>query len=285
MNDAPFIHDAPNANAEPQRAVFICIPAYGGQLALETHLSCMALAPALYQHGFGSVSSGASYPEASEARNLLTTIWYDTIPTTHMLTVDSDMGFAPDLIMDMLALDMPLVGTVYRHKDDKVSWVGSGLPMPGTFSQVTEKNPIVAGKFLQIEGSGFGITLIRRDCIDAMLAKFPECIDDRIGQHPARSQWLAPRGIKRVLRLFEPIWHPERGRLSEDLSFCSRARAAGIPVMASIGHDVEHVGRKVFSGNFMQHALECEARAHFPAGTPIDTSLSTGTPPTEQVTP
>lgn len=254
-------------------SIFICVPAYGGQLSLETWLSIAALTPELYRRGIGNLASGGSYPEPSEARNLLTTIWYDTIPTTHMLTIDADMGFTPDLVLDMLALDVPFVGTVYRHKDDEVAFVGSGLPIAGHFSAHTAKLPIRNGKFLEVEGCGFGVTLIRRDCIDAILAKCPECIDEKAVMHPGAKQWLMPRGIKRLLRLFDPVYHPERGRLSEDISFCSRARAAGIQVMASIGHDVEHVGRKIYAGNYLKHALECEARAHFPPGVTLDTSL------------
>lgn len=265
--------------------LFIVVPAYKNILSLNTYLSCMALAPALMQNGIGYLASGASYPEPSEARNILTTIWYDTVPqTSHMLTLDSDMGFNPDLILDMLALDVPLVSTVYRHKADEVTWVGSGLPLEGYLGAATRAG-LVKGKFIELEGSGFGITLIRRDCIAAMLEKFPECSDERCATHPAHAHILGPRGIKRVLRLFDPVYHPERGRLSEDISFCTRARAAGIRVMASIGHDTTHHGDKIYSGNFLQYALEHEARAHFPPGTNLQSSMTAGPTPAEKVTP
>ena len=57
-----------------------------------------------------------SYAYVGEARNALLTHWYDKSDSTHLLFVDADMGFEPQLIADMLALDKPIVGVIYTKR-------------------------------------------------------------------------------------------------------------------------------------------------------------------------
>ena len=52
-----------------------------------------------------------SYAYVGEARNALLTHWYDKSDSTHLLFIDADMGFQPQLIADMLALDKPITAS------------------------------------------------------------------------------------------------------------------------------------------------------------------------------
>lgn len=267
-------------------SVFIFVPAYGESITTTTFLSIYATVMTLAQMGIATKIMAESNPEISEARNIVTTIWYESIPTTHMLMVDADMGFEPKLIVDMLEVNEPLVGTLYRKKTEEVGWAGSGYPMDGMLSKVAGAH-LHPGNFLEVEGVGMGITLVRRDCIANMLAKLPAIEDYTISNaNCARGDGLAARGIKRLIRCFDPLHFPERGRLSEDLSFCVRHRMAGGKVWAAIGHDITHVGRKAYTGSFLQHQLQCEARSLFPTDAKMDTSLQIEMPlATEQVIP
>ena len=78
-----------------------------------------------------------------------------------------------------------------------------------------------------VEGVGMGCTLIRRDVITAMLEKMPEIVDTRINLHPAK-ETLQGAGANRLIRAFEKLDIPERGLVSEDISFCIRAKQCGI---------------------------------------------------------
>jgi hypothetical protein len=170
------------------------------------------------------------------------TIWYDTMPnSSHILFIDSDMGAAPELITDMIMFDEPIVGCIYPQRKLPLSWAGSG-----TGSTATERR----GDFMEVEGVGFGCTLIRRDVIAAMIEKYPEMIDTRLHLHPA-GETLRQTGTNRLLRFFEKLDLPERGVVSEDLSFCIRWRNAGGQVWAAIGHKISHVGPYDFAARYL----------------------------------
>ena len=166
------------------------------------------------------------------------------------------MGFAPDLVTDMLLFNEPLVGAVYPQRKLPLSWAGSG-----TGASQTERR----GDFMLVEGVGFGCTLIRRDVIAKMIEKYPELIDTRLHLHPA-GETLRGAGTNRLLRFFEKMDIPERGIVSEDLSFCIRWRECGGQVWANIGHKMSHVGPHDYSGRYLDVV---ETQANTPPMEPI----------------
>src|SRR5262249_34139906 len=90
--------------------VFCAVPAYGQVMMTGTVSSLMALQRTMQQHSIDGGFGTLSYPDIVEIRNIFLSIWYDKIQTSHMLFIDADMGFSPQLIMDMMAFDKPLVG-------------------------------------------------------------------------------------------------------------------------------------------------------------------------------
>ena len=246
---------------QQRTTIFVYVPAFGDMVSTTTSLSILELSTALNRADIPAAVTMVSNPELSESRNMATTLWYDSIKTTHMLMVDADMGFAPDLVLDMLAVNEPLVGTLYRKKrDDAVLWAGSGFPMDGNLSERAGKQ-LHPGRsnFLAVEAVGMGVTLIRRDCITAMLEQEKAFSDPHIHGHCPQDVELQQRGARRLIRCFDPIYISGRGRLSEDLSFCYRHRACGGHVWAAIGHDVTHIGKKAYAGSFLDHQLQIEA--------------------------
>jgi hypothetical protein len=113
---------------------------------------------------------------------------------------------------------------------------------------------------MEVEGVGMGCTLIRRDVVDIMLAKMPELIDTRLALHPA-GDTIRNAGSSRIIRAFEKLDIPERGLVSEDLSFCIRWRQCGGKVWAGIGYRISHVGPFDYSGRYLDtvEALERQA--------------------------
>lgn len=222
--------------------VFIAIPAFGQIITATTFLTTHALRAHLGSKGIGGGITTLSFPDIAELRAMFTTIWYDSMPqSSHILFIDADMGFPPELVTDMIMFDEPLIGTIYPQRKLPLSWAGSG-----TGDSVTQRR----GDFMEVEGVGFGCTLIRRDCIAAMIEKYPELIDTRLHLHPA-GETLRQTGTNRLLRFFEKMDLPERGIVSEDLSFCIRHRNAGGKVWAAIGHKISHVGPYDFAARYL----------------------------------
>lgn len=242
--------------------VFIAVPGFGQIISATTFLTTHALRAAMSAKGIGGGISTLSFPDIAELRSMFMTIWYDTMPkSTHMLFIDSDMGFPPDLVIDMLLFDEPLIGAIYPQRKLPLSWAGSGTGTP-----TTERR----GDFMQVEGVGFGCTLIRRDLVTTMLEKMPHIVDNRLALHPA-GETLRQAGTNRLIRAFEKVDLPDRGIVSEDLSFCIRWRECGGECWAAIGHRMSHVGPFDYAGRYLD-AIEqaSEPIAGMEAPAPMD---------------
>jgi len=227
--------------------ILIGIPAYGSTVSLATFDSTHLLLQALMTKGIRGGIGSISYPEVSEARNVLLTSWYDGTDASHLLFVDADMGFAPQLVLDMMMFNEPMVGAMYSKKVLPVQWAASGLG-----EDFTERR----GDFMKIAGLGMGCFLIRRDVVDRMMEAMPDLSDTRVETHSAKHMLMKGR----ILRFFDPLDDPKTGRMSEDLSFCYRWREkCGGEIWAAIGHDVEHVGLFSYTANYLRHITEKEA--------------------------
>jgi hypothetical protein len=168
-----------------------------------------------------------SFPDIAELRSMAMTIWYDTMPTCRVHAVHRRRhGICARLVTDMILFDEPLIGAIYPQRKMPLSWAGSG-----TGATTTERR----GNFMLVEGVGFGCTLIRRDLVTKMLEKMPELVDNRLALHPA-GETLRNAGTTRLIRAFEKLDLPERGVVSEDLSFCLRWQKCGGQTWASVGH-------------------------------------------------
>jgi len=222
--------------------VFIFVPGFGQIVSAATFLTTHALRQHLFEKGIGGGISTMSFPDIAELRSMALTVWYDTQPQVdYLLFIDSDMGFPPELVTDMILFDEPLVGSIYPQRKMPLSWAGSGTGAP-----TTERR----GGFMLVEGVGMGCTVIRRDLVTRMLAQMPELVDTRLSLHPA-GDTLKQAGTTRLIRAFEKLDIPERGLVSEDLSFCIRWQRCGGQTWASIAHRISHVGPFDYSGRYL----------------------------------
>ena len=232
--------------------MMIFVPAFGGIVNAATFMTTHSLRDNLTAKGITSSLSTLSFPDIAELRSMVTTIWYDTMPTSeYMLFIDSDMGFAPEVVNDMLLFGEPLVGAIYRQRKEPVSWAGSGTGQP---------NAERRGGFMEVEGVGMGCTLFKREVITAILQKYPELSDDRIDLHPAVGI-IRGSGANRLIRAFEKMDAPERGIISEDLSFCIRWRNCGGRVWAAVDKKISHVGMFDFEGCYLDHLMQQNQQA------------------------
>ena len=102
---------------------------------------------------FGGFSS-LSFPDIADLRNVFLSVWFDGIKASHLLFVDADMQWEPELIFDMLVADKPLIGAIYPRKRNPISWVGLAPFTPPAAS---------GGNLLELESLGCGVMLIRRN--------------------------------------------------------------------------------------------------------------------------
>ncbi len=227
--------------------VFVFIPSFRGQISAVTFETSHRLMSGLMAKGIPASIASYSYFDIAELRNMVLSVWYDTMPgSSHILFVDDDMGFAPELIHDMLAFDEPVVGAVYPKRCAPRQWSGSGI-------EAAEYRP----GFIEVEGIGGGCLLIKRDAITQMVEGYPELVRPYMTLDDMKNA-----GGTRTLSFFDQMI-TEEGKVSEDFSFCRRWRALKggneKVVWASVAYELQHVGPWIFSGCFAKER-DAEAR-------------------------
>lgn len=220
--------------------IFVALPAFGYVNCAHTTCSLFNLAATLTMRGIGCGIGTLSCPDIADARSIFLSLWYDKLEAfTHILFVDADMRFLPDLVADMIVFNKPVTGVIYRKKDDKAAWVGEFINGPQN----------VENGFIRTEHLGFGIILISRDAIEAMIHKYPELVFDVPDGSKLHSNDFGPHKLNRVLRFFTkiPMGHTD---MSEDYAFCHRWLKTGGEIYANVAHEIGHVGLKTYTGRF-----------------------------------
>lgn len=229
-------------------SVLIAVPTYKNQLTSTTFLTTHALTNLMRSKGINGGVTAISSPDIEWVRNFFLTYWYDKQPQySHLLMVDDDMGFMPDVVIDMLLFDEPVVGALYPKKTYPVQWAVSGL-----------ENPETRGPFLEVEGLGCGCFLIRRDAIATMIEKMPHIVDERV--NAIGHEFMQKEGFNRLIRAFNCIEDEKKGRVSEDISFCRRVRECGMKVWAATHHKMVHVGPHEYAQTYSEWAAAESAK-------------------------
>jgi len=224
--------------------VFVFIPSFRGSISSTTFETSHRLMSSLMAKGIPASVGTYSWPDIAELRNMILSVWYDTMPgSSHLLFVDDDMGFPPELVLDMLTFNEPVVGAIYPKRSISRIWCGSGV-------EAGEYRP----GFIEVEGVGAGVLLIQREAISRMTERYPELIGDYM-----TIDEMAVIGAKRTLKFFDCIEMPT-GKVSEDISFCRRWRAIGGSVWANVAYEIQHTGPYTFSGCFAKER-DAEAKA------------------------
>lgn len=219
--------------------LFIAVPSFGHVVYSQTAVSLFALVQQLTLREIKAGISALSFPDIADLRNVFLSVFYDAIDATHILFIDADMGFEPELIFDMLAADKQIIGAIYPQKKYPLNWVGSAL----------DPQPLPENGILELEGLGCGVMLIRRDAITQMIEAGNVEIDEDM-ESTALSSMLEPHGVKRLIKAFDKVTTETGRKLSEDFSFCYRHRKSGGKVYAAIEHTLMHVGPHIFTARY-----------------------------------
>lgn len=252
--------------------VFIALPAYGQNVMSTTTSSLLTTQRMLQANGWEGGFGTLSYPDIVEIRNIFLSIWFDNMPqSTHLLFIDSDMGWPAELIQDMINFSVrgnhPLVGAICPKKKLPIEFAGR--------AKVGDAK--VVDGFMEVNGIGGAIMLISREVVTAMLAKFPE-IDDRITvKNHAAKAILDTQNCTRLIKAFNKV-HINGEEFSEDLSFCHRWNDCGGDIWANIMHEITHVGLYEYKGRYYDqikdHIRPAEGMA---VASPLVPLLSPGT--------
>jgi hypothetical protein len=208
-----------------------------------------------------------SYASVDLARNVMASYVLEMRQFTHLLFVDADQGFSPDLVFDMLQFDRPVVSVVgprrsvsfeqlWRKARQISSWrklESLSLDYYQDFVTEGDNRIAVVEGFVKVRGNPTGVMLIKREVIER-IAQLPGMIT------PDFEPLVADGLSGRLVQCFRPMLLPDNRMLGEDLSFCRRwTEDCGGEIWASVAHAITHVGTMPFKGRFADRFEGLEA--------------------------
>jgi len=214
--------------------VHICMPCYGGMMTEQTFMSFIKWGNTCRQLGIDwTVETMTNESLISRARNTLTAKFLNTPESTHLMFIDSDIGWEPWHLLVMLNARKDVIGGLYPMKSLPVKWCVNGIP--GKESGTPEDPNIV-----EVSKTGTGFLLIKRD------------VFEKLNQHPATRPFNNDIGLPEELNPFMKTYFDtavrENRYYSEDWTFCENWRDLGGQVFVDKRVLLRHVGTYVFDG-------------------------------------
>lgn len=256
-----------------KRKLFVATPMYGGQCA-GMYTRSIADLSALCTHYGIQVRFYFLFNESliTRARNYCADEFMRS-GDTHMMFIDSDIGFNARDVIALLALQDPdatndnydILAGPYPKKC--ISWekiktaVDKGFADedPGNlekyvgdyvFNPVGGTTSIPLGAPVEVLEAGTGFMMIRRNTFEKFADKYPEQL-----YTPDHVRTEHFDGSRQIMAYFDTPICPDTNRyLSEDYMFCQWTRKAGLHVWFCPWMQLQHVGMYVFGGSLVDLA-------------------------------
>ena len=241
----------------PSPHVLICLPTYSEEVHINFAFSLLDLTHALTNSGATYETLHVASSQIIRARNFFANYFLSRPEFTHLLFLDTDMKFPAKAVLKLLAANKTLSGVAYPFRrfdlDRSIAPADSGLSMRQwlekhadyTFAPITNADgdlDFVNG-FAEARHIGTGVCLAQREAFE-VTKPFSECYSP-----PKQYESLLPSG--KFYGFFETI-EEDGVYLGEDVSFCIRARQAGLSIWALIDQTVVHYGASEVSGQYHQ---------------------------------
>ena len=238
--------------------IYLAVPCYGGNLNLYFVDSMLKLQDACRERGIGlHIDMMGGEALITRARSRLAAQFLAHPEATHLLFVDSDVGFRPKNVFRLLDAGREVAAGVYPLKH--IDWEkaraaakagvadlqAASLGYVVRFLPTADKSVDVQDGFAQVAYAGTGFLLIARPALRRLVEAHPE-LRAKMGD---MADALAPEAVM----VFETMIEPETGQyLSEDYAFCRRWRDLGGEIWADVESRLTHVGHAAYSGSLMQ---------------------------------
>jgi hypothetical protein len=241
----------------PAPNILFCLPAFKGAVAAQTTATLFDVVNLLRDI---DASCSIMIREGSDivvTRNLFASDFIANRDWTHLFFIDDDMVFEPELIINMLRADKPIMGAVAPKRqidfDRFYACVAKGDSLERAKAESVEfvvrhksgERLVVEEGLCKVEAVGMATTLIKREVFDTMLSKI--ALRSRMANDGAN-------GARKVYGFFDQIHIEADGQyLSEDLSFCYRwtHQCNGETWMVA-DQEIGHVGAFTFAANYME---------------------------------
>jgi len=246
---------------DSQAEIVIGMPSHRGVVTTATLVSLLNLQQVLIKYNYNSHFINVDYAEVAHSRNMIANMIEKKKEYTHLLFIDDDMSFSPDVILALLGSDKPLSGAICPKRSINLEKFFEAAASGQSYEQARAEAANFVTRFVshsQIEvrdgwvpmaGIGMGITLIKRQVLDEMVRR--KAAPDRweSDERPTGAANVSPYRYG----FFDEIYDEElKTMLSEDLSFCERWRLlCEGEVWGNANFEIGHVGQMTFTGKYI----------------------------------
>ena len=249
-----------------QRGLFVATPMYGGQCAGMFAKSCADLSAICTQYGI-PLQYYFLFNESliTRARNYCADEFMRS-QAKHMMFIDSDIGFNPQDIIALMALQSQdeekyeIIGGPYPKKC--ISWEKIKMAVD---KGVADKDPNILEKYVgdyvfnpksgqgsiridepvEVLEIGTGFMMISKRALTKFNDKYPEYL-----YKPDHVRTEHFDGSREIMMYFQAEVDPKTKRyLSEDYWFCQKAQEADIRTWFCPWMKLQHVGSYIFGGS------------------------------------
>lgn len=248
-----------------KRKLFLATPMYGGQCAGMFARSVADLTALCTHYGI-PLQMYFLFNESliTRARNYCCDEFIRS-DATHMMFIDSDIGFNPQDVLALLAMqddDSPydVIGGPYPKKC--ISWEKVKMAVDKGFADEDPNqlerfvgdyvfNPkqgagsIPIGEPVEVLEIGTGFMMIRKKTLTEFAAKFPQ-----YNYRPDHVRTEHFDGTREIMQFFQAEIDPVSKRyLSEDYWFCQKIQELGMKTWFCPWMKMQHVGTYIFGGS------------------------------------
>jgi hypothetical protein len=188
----------------------------------------------------------------TRARASLVSQFLDDPDATHLLFVDSDIGFEPEQAVRLIQCGADMCAAIYPVK--RIDWtkvkstMAAGRPNPAAAClqyvfEVDDPNAVTAqAGFVKVRYAGTGFLMICRQALERLCASYPQL------RYRRDHSIDAATASENRFALFESMITEDGTYLSEDFAFCRRWTDIGGEIWADLDSRLNHVGPMMFCG-------------------------------------
>jgi hypothetical protein len=237
--------------------IYFCMPIASGLVKSSCATSVARMAASIAGNGIRlTIADPVEGYSIADQRNLIAHQFLAS-GATHLLMVDWDMEFDPDLVETLLSYDQDVIGAPYNMRAIDLMAIKQALVNKKPVSHAIMAGHCYAldlpairhGELVEVTGAGLGLCLITRKAFETIRAKVP------LQSRRVDGGWDAgnARQAFDVDGYFDHMPQSDgRPMLSEDYSFCARWRQAGGKIMLWPDARVIHWGEYGFGVPFRQ---------------------------------
>lgn len=238
--------------------VHICMPCYGGNLTESTFMSFIKWANTARQLNIDwTMETMTNESLITRARNTLTAKFLANTDSTHLMFIDSDIGWEPWHLLVLLNRDVDVIGGLYPMKSLPIKWCVNGF-------EGAEEGP---DGLQEVTKTGTGFLLMKRH------------VFEKLKGHPAVKPFNNDIGLDPALNANMKTYFDtavrENRYYSEDWMFCENWRDIGGKVWVDKRVLLRHTGTYVFDyGNQENLYKQLHEMAQSGAAAPVDTTAA-----------